>query len=572
MTQRVTERRWLAHYDPGVPHSLAPYPERTLVDDLAEAAREEPDATALVFKGARLSWRELDGLSEACAAALRALGVRPGDRMALLLPNCPQFLIAELGAWKAGATVVPLNPIYTERELLHPLVETGAETIVALTPFYARVKALQPRSALKRVIATNVKEHLPPLLRWLFTLFKERAEGHRVSIAPGDLWLRELLADYSCVPRQASAARPGDAALILLSGGTTGTPKGVVGTHQGLVVTGRQVLAWYRAGAPPQRERLVLPLPLFHSFAAVGAQSFALGSRATLVLVPNPRDIDDLVKTLEGARATLFAGVPTLYNAILNHPRVRAGRVDFRSMRMCLSGAAPLLAETQRRFESLTGSRILEAYSLTEAMLAISANPMHGVRKPGSVGMPVSDVEMRVVDAEQGERELAPGEVGEILIRAPQLMPGYWRNEDESRQALRAHGPGGAWLHTGDLGYLDEDGYLFVVDRLKDLMKPSGMQVWPREVEEVLAAHPAVAEVGVAGVQDPAKGEVVKAWVVLRDGAQASGDEIRGHCKARLAPYKVPAQVEFRDSLPKSMIGKVLRRKLVEEHRAAGDA
>lgn len=561
------DRPWLRHYDQGVPHTLAPYAERTLLDELADSVRADAKAPALYFKGSWLSYGELDRLSDTFAAALRALGTRPGDRLALLLPNCPQFLIAEFGAWKAGAIVVPLNPVYSEAELQAPLRSTGCETIVVLTPFYARIKAAQPQTPLKTVIAANIKEHLPPLLRLLFTLFKEKREGHRVSLAPGDLDWSALLARHAGAPSAPAAARAAEPALILLSGGTTGTPKGVVGTHGGLSIAGRQLRAWFAPGSGSGREVVLLPLPLFHSFGAVGAQSFAFTCRYPLALVPNPRDIDDIVAAIESVRPTLFAGVPTLYNAILNHPRVRAGRVDFRSMRACLSGAAPLLQETQRRFEALTGGRILEAYSLTEAMLAVAANPMLGVRKAGSVGMPVSDVEMQIRDPDSDAR-LAPGQVGEILIRAPQLMPGYWNDPEETRAALRVHGEGGAWLHTGDLGYLDEDGYLFIVDRLKDLIKPGGLQVWPREVEEVVAAHPDVAETGVAGVQDPSRGEIVKAWVVARPGSAPTAEDIRAFCKARLAPYKVPSLVEFRESLPKSMIGKVLRRKLVEAEKA----
>jgi long-chain acyl-CoA synthetase len=260
-------------------------------------------------------------------------------------------------------------------------------------------------------------------------------------------------------------------------------------------------------------------------------------------------------------RPTSFSGVPALFNAMIDHPDVRAGKVDFSSIKVCFSGAAPLLAETKRRFEELTGGRIVEGYSLTEAMLACAVNPVEGPNKLGSVGMPLPDVEVRIVDAETGKGPLAPGEVGEVLVRAPQLMAGYWNDPEETATTVRSH-DGDRWLHTADLGYLDEDGYLFIVDRLKDLIKTSGLQVWPREVEEVVAAHPAVAEVGVAGIPHQVRGEVAKAWVVLRPGQQASAEEIRDFCRDRLAPYKVPAEVEFREALPMTMTGKVLRRAL----------
>ena len=563
----MTAAPWLDHYDAGVPETLAPYPDRTLLDDVAEAVAQRPDAPALLFKGRAISHGELERASDAFAAALAGLGVAKGDRVAVLLPNCPQFLICELGAWKAGAILVPLNPIYTEQELEGALARTGAETIVVLTPFYGRVKAAQPRTALRRVIATNIKEYLPPVLRVLFTLAKERKDGHRVSLQEGDLWLGDLLARHAGQPRPAVAVGPDDPAVILMSGGTTGTPKGVVGLHRHYTTTGRQLGTWLQAGTTPWDDVLMAALPLFHSFANIGIQSVALRNHNALALVPNPRDLDDLLHTISKTRPTAFSGVPTLFNALLHHPKVRAGKVDFSSVRVCFSGAAPLLAETKRRFEELTGGRIVEGYSLTEAMLACAVNPVEGPNKIGSVGMPLPDVEMRIVDTETGA-PLPTGEVGEILIRAPQLMARYWDDPEETATTVRDH-DGRRWLHTGDLGYLDDDGYLFIVDRLKDLIKTHGYQVWPREIEEVLAAHPAVAEVGVAGVPDEAKGEVAKAWVVLASGQQASEEELRAFARERLAAYKVPAKVEFRRELPKTMVGKVLRRALTDEPAAA---
>jgi long-chain acyl-CoA synthetase len=553
--------QWLQHYDQGVPDTLSPYPDRTLLDDLAEAVAERPDAPALLFKGRTVTHGELDRLSDVFAAALAGLGVAPGDRVALLLPNCPQFLIGELGAWKAGAIVVPLNPIYTEQELEGALRRTGAETILLLTPFYRRIKAVQPRTALTTVVATNVKEYLPPLLRVLFTLAKERRDGHRVTLDDGDLWLGDLLDRHRGAPRP--PVGPDDRAVILMSGGTTGTPKGVVGLHRHYTTTGRQLGTWLQAGTTPWDDVIMAALPLFHSFANIGIQSVAFRNHNAMALVPNPRDLDDLLSTIAKTRPTAFSGVPTLFNALLHHPKVRAGKVDFSSIKVCFSGAAPLLAETKRRFEELTGGRIVEGYSLTEAMLACAVNPVEGPNKIGSVGMPLPDVEVRVVDPAGGGR-LPAGEVGEILIRAPQLMAGYWDDPEETAITVRTH-DGERWLHTGDLGYLDDDGYLFIVDRMKDLIKTHGYQVWPREIEEVLASHPAVAEVGVAGVPDDAKGEVAKAWVVLAAGGQANAEELRAFCRERLAPYKVPATVEFRSELPKTMVGKVLRRALTAE-------
>ena len=556
--------RWLARYDPGVPRSLAPYPDTTLLDYTAETARLRPGHPALLFKGASMTARELERLSDAFAAALVGLGVKKGDRVALLLPNCPQFVIAQLGTWKAGAILVPLNPLYGEDELIGPLNTSGAEIVLTLTPFYSRVKRAQARTRVRHVLATNIKEYLPAHLRLLFTYFKEKKEGHRITLAGDDRWLGDLLAAHAGAPRPAVEVRPEDPAMILLSGGTTGAPKGVIALHRALVMTALQEQAWYGEMSREWEDRILLPLPLFHAYGCVAVQSIAVISRATLALVPNPRDLDDLIATIRRVRPTFFVGVPTLYNALVNHPDVRAGKADFRSIKTCVSGAAPLLLETRDRFVELTGATVIEGYSMTEALIASAVNPVHGPRKPGSVGLPLPDVEMRIVDAEDGERDLAAGEVGEILIRAPQVMPGYWNDPEETAAALRVHGDGPPWLHTGDLGHMDEEGYLFIVDRKKDLIKIGGLQVWPREIEEVVATHSAVAEVGVAGVPDAAKGELVKAWVVVREGMSLTEGELRVFCKERLAPFKAPSQVEFRKELPKSLVGKVLRRALRE--------
>jgi len=563
----MEQSSWFRHYDEGVPKTLRPYPERTLLDYIADTAREHPDFPALLFKGMRVSYGELERVTDAFAVSLAEMGVKKGDRVALLLPNCPQFIIAELGAWKAGATICPLNPMYTESELIEPLVSCSPETMVTLTPFYNRIKKIQPNTKLKRVIATNIKEFLPPLLRLFFSLFKEKKEGHRIHLQPADLWFNDLLKTKGPVKKVGVSINLDDPAVILLSGGTTGTPKGAVGTHRSLVITGLQYASWGKNLKSEMKDIAMLPLPLFHSYANAGTQSEVFVSGEALSLIPNPRDIKDVLNTIRKVRPTFFAGVPTLFIALMNHPDVKRGKVDFKSIKMWFSGAAPLMAETKKSFEELTGSRILEGYSLTEAMLAGIINPALGVHKIGSVGIPLPDVEVRIADPEFGDKMLPTGEVGEILMRAPQLMQGYWENPEETARVLQIHGEGGPWLHTGDLGYMDIEGYIFIVDRKKDLIKPSGFQVWPREVEEVVSSHPAVLEVGVAGVADDYQGEAVKAWVVLRSGQQATVDEIRQYCRQKLAPYKVPKHVEFRESLPKSMVGKVLRRVLAQEEK-----
>jgi len=556
---------WLAHYDSDVAPTLAPYPDRTLLDALAEFARTQPDRPAMLFKGARVTYGELDRLSDACAAAFAALGVGRGDRVGLLLPNCPQFVIAEFGAWKIGAIVAPLNPIYTEHELESPLREHGIETVLTLTRFYARVKRVQRTTGIRRVIATSIKEHFPPLLRFLFTAFREKQDGDRIALEPGDHDFAHLLLLNRGRKPAAPRVSPRDPAVVLLSGGTTGTPKGVLGTHAAYVMAGAQIKAWNASVLRGADDVTFLPLPLFHVYGNVGAQALTFLNGASLALVPNPRDLDDLLATIKRVKPTFFSGVPTLYIALLNHPDVRRGKVDFSSIRICFSGASALLADTKTGFEALTGARIVEGYSLTEAMMALCVNPVKGQNKLGSVGMPLPDVTVRVVDSDTGSREVAVNETGEIVIAAPQLMEGYWNHPDETAIVLRQHAFDGVttrWLHTGDLGRMDEDGYVFIVDRKKDLIKTSGFQVWPREIEEVLASHPAVAEVGVAGVPDDTKGEIVKAWVVLRAAQAIDEPALRAYCRERLAPYKVPSTITFRTDLPKTMVGKVLRRSL----------
>jgi long-chain acyl-CoA synthetase len=558
----MMERPWLRHYDEGVPASLAPYPETTMVELVADAARERPLHPALLFKGTRMDFGELDRQSTAFAAALVAEGVRPGDRVALLLPNCPQFVVAELGIWKARAIAAPLNPTYTERELALPLADSNARIIVTLTRFYDRVKAIQPDTSVERVIATNIKEHLPAHLVVLFTLFREKREGHRITLRPGDRWFRDVIAHGRTLPPPTERPRPDDDAILLPSGGTTGTPKCAVGTHRAFVHAGTQLRAWTCSVLEPRHDVILLPLPLFHVYGCVGVQALAFVGHNPIALVPNPRDIGDLLATIRQVRPAFFCGVPTLFAAILNHPKVRAGRVDLSSIKICFSGASALLAETRRQFETMTRGHLIEGYSLTEGMMACLVNPLRGTAKSGSIGLPLPDVDVQIVDADDAAIVLGPNQVGELLVRAPQLMTRYWNNESETRTVLRQRPDGGTWLHTGDIGYLDDDGYVFLVDRKKDLIKTSGFQVWPREIEEVLAAHPGVLEVAAAGMSDPLKGEVVKAWIVLRSGAHASEDELRRWCRERLAPYKVPAAIEFRSELPKSMVGKVLRRAL----------
>ncbi|HET7612829.1 MAG TPA: AMP-binding protein [Gemmatimonadaceae bacterium] len=559
----MTAPRWLDNYDDGVPSSLAPYPERSLNDYLREAAGRWPDRPALLFKGASISYLKLEQQSDALAAAFEEIGIRRGDRVALCLPNCPQFLVAEFAAWKIGAIACPFNPTYSEREMADALRATGAETVIVLNRFYGRIKSIQSRTAVKRVVTTGIKEYLPWQLRLGYTLLKEKQEGERITVDRADFRLSALLRT-----RRGRAPRGGGAvldepAVILMSGGTTGTPKGVVGSHRGMIIAGHQLQAWLRAAMEPWTDTIMLPLPLFHTYGNTGVQSLAFINHNPIALVPNPRDLREFLKDIMTVKPAFICTVPTLLNGIMNHPMARQVKVDFRSIKLCFSGAAPLMAETRKRFEDLTGGVIVEGYSLTEAQMAVIANPVRGEKKVGSVGMPLPDVHVEIVDDDGAP--LGVGEVGEIVISAPQLMQGYWEQPEQTGEMVRAGESGERLLYTGDLGYMDEDGYVFIVDRKKDLIKTCGFQVWPREIEEVLSAHPSVAECGVVGLADEMRGEIVKAWIVLRSNSSATPSELKAFCRDRLVHYKVPAKYEFVSELPKTQVGKVLRRVLREE-------
>ena len=558
----MTIAPWLDRYDAGVPSTLEPYPDRSLCDYLTETAAQHPDRTALLFNGARVTYGQLEQLSDAFAAALVDLGVRPGDRVALCLPNCPQFMIAEFGAWKAGAIVAPFNPGYSDREMEDALNTTGATTLVVLNRFYDRLKEIQPRTSVRRVIPTNIKEYLPAALRIAFTLLKEKDEGERIRVQAGDVAFADLVDRHRASSRPAIHVSGSDPAIVLMSGGTTGAPKGVVGSHGGMVAAGLQLRAWLKSAMQEWTDVMMLPLPLFHVFANAGVQSLALINHNPISLIANPRELRDVIKEIESVRPAFLVAVPTLLNGLLHHPLTRKGKVDFSSIKLCFCGAAALMAETKKRFEEATGGVIVEGYSLTEAQMAVLANPVLGTRKVGSVGMPLPDVDVRIVDPEDGRTPMPRGEVGEIVLRAPQLMLGYWQRPEETAEMLRADERGDRVLHTGDLGYLDDDGYVFIVDRMKDLIKTSGYQVWPREIEEVISTHPAVAEVAVAGVPDAMKGEVAKAWIVPRPGMSFTPAELKAWCRERLAPYKVPSEYDAVSELPKSQVGKVLRRAL----------
>ena len=563
----MLNRPWHANYDSGVPATLEPYAAQSLVDVVRRQAIERPDAPVLRFEGAVTTYAQLLAQAEAFAHGLEARGVNRGDRVALLLPNTPQFVIAELGAWMAGAIVAPMNPTYPDEELAALLNRAGATFAVVLAPFYERLKSVQSRTRVRHVFVAHLRDALAFPKSLLFRLLKERKDGHATAPRDGDERMSAVLAAHQGKRPRSVPPRADESAVLLPSGGTTGTPKWVEGTHGGLAVSGRQLDAWLAPVLSRGKDVFLVPLPLFHTYAISGIQSLAFTGGQSMALVPNPRDTAGMLRTIRRERPTFLCAVPTLLVAIMSHKDSPKTQDALRAVKLCFSGAAPLLAETRKRFEALTGGLVMEGYSLTEAQMAVIANPPLGRKKIGSVGMPLPDVDLRIVDLDDVTRDVAAGDAGEILMSAPQLMRGYWNQPDETSSVFSTDASGTRWLHTGDIGYVDADGYLFITDRKKELIKVSGYQVWPREVEEAISAHPAVLEAGVAPVTDPAKGEVPKAWVVLRAGQTATIDELRAFCRERLAPYKVPAQVSIVAELPKTPVGKVLRRKLKELDR-----
>ncbi len=550
-------RPWLRHYQPGVPQTIA-YPSRPVQHLLDDTVDRHPDRPAVTFFGRDITYRELRALANQFAGGLRGLGLQTGDRVSLHLPNCPQFVIAYYGTLKAGGVIVPFNPLYVEREITQQLADSGATIAITLDLFLERVQAARPKSALTHVIVTRINEFFSPLLRALYPLRARRHGEWPAIVTDATTHLFSDVARGPAPPALAAQA-PGDIAVLLYTGGTTGTPKGAMLTHANLVANAYQSASW--VPDPAERPCAVGVLPLFHSYGMTVIMNGSLLQGARMVLLPR-FEAKAVLKAITRYRPERFGGVPTLYNALANNPQLK--RYDLRSIRSCISGAAPLPGEVQSRFERATGVRVHEGYGLTEASPVTHTTPLSGMQKSGSIGVPVPDTEARIVDLESGTRTLPPGEIGELVIRGPQVMKGYWNKPDESAATLRD-----GWLFTGDIAKTDEDGFFYIVDRKKEMLITGGLNVYPREVEEVLYAHPAVLEAALIGVPDSHRGEVGKAFVTLRPGAKATADELLDYCTQHMAAFKVPKSIEFRDSLPKSLIGKVLRRVLADEERAA---
>jgi long-chain acyl-CoA synthetase len=555
---------WLAYYDKGVPRNIN-YPSVPIFHFLEESARRFPDQPCTIFKGAQISFREMDVITDKLAGALAGMGVKKGDRVGIFIPNTPQFVMVYFGILKAGGVVVAIDSRYTAPEIVHQANDAGVEIMFVMSNFYKTVKTAQASTKIKTLIVTNIKETLPPVLKVLFTLAKEKKGGFRVDLAPGDVWLQDLLARHKPEDRPDVKVEPEDIALFQYSGGTTGISKAAVAMHSNLVANALQIVSW-NTDLQPGKEVLLMAIPLFHVYGMVAGMLFAISSGASLVMVPNPRDMPDLLSNIKKFHPTIFPGIPMLYNAINNRPEVIAGKYDLGCIRACISGSAPLMRETKERFEALSGGKVAEGYGLSEAPTATHCNPLQGINKTGSIGIPFPDVDAKIISLEDGETELKVGEVGELVINGPQVMKRYHNMPTETANALRKLKDGRVWLFTGDIARMDDQGYFYIVDRKKELIKPGGEQVWPREVEEVIAKHPKVFEVGVAGIPDPLRGEVVKAWVVVKPGEKLTEDEVCEWCTQSLAKYKIPRKVEFRTELPKTTVGKVLRRELVRQH------
>jgi long-chain acyl-CoA synthetase len=571
----MTERPWLRSYPPDVAHTLAPYPARSLYSLLADSAARFPSATAIAFHvpgapmGASMTYAELMGQVDQLSRVFASIGVKRGDRVGLILPNSPHFVVAYYAALRIGAVVVGTNPLYTEHELAHQLSDAGAEVAVTLDILYPTLHAVRDTVGVREVIVGKVTDYMPFPINLLAprTIKKHEIEaGHPWPPVPDGAnvrWWKDAM-KASRPPVPVADVDADDVAGLVYTGGTTGLSKGAMLTHRNLVSNLMQGAAWF-PDLEDGREGIMCIIPFFHSYGMTVAMNLGILKAAKLVLMPRFELVPTL-KAVQKEKPTLFPGVPRLYIAINEAKETR--NFDLRSIRACLSGAAPLPMAVAETFESITGAKLVEGYGLTETSPITHANPIYGRRKEGSIGLPIPDTDARIVDLDDWTRELPPGEQGELIVAGPQIMKGYHNRPDETEAMIRTDRDGVRWLLTGDIARMDEDGYFSIVDRKKDMILVSGFNVYPTDVEQVLYRHPKIAKACVVGVPDDTTGEAVKAFVVLKAGQTATHEEIVSFLKqdgAGLTGYKIPKQVEFRDSLPETLVGKVLRRVLVQE-------
>ncbi|MFL5799684.1 MAG: long-chain-fatty-acid--CoA ligase [Actinomycetota bacterium] len=564
-------RPWFAGYPEGVPHTLEPYPEKNLFSVLAESAERHPDAPAVVWGvpgGKTLTYSQLLSETERFSAALAGLGVKQGDRVALILPNCPQYVIAYYATVRIGGVIVGNNPLYTARELAHQLNDCGAEVVVVLDSLWPNLKNIEGEYRPRETVVTSVTDYMsfPVNVLAPMKLKKEaKKEGHPWPPVPSDApvktW-KSLMRSPGDAPPVAEVDAKNDAAGFIYTGGTTGLPKGAMLSHFNLVSNAMQGAAWF-PDLKDGEEAIMCVLPFFHSYGMTVCMNIGILRAAKLVLMPR-FELENTLKAIQKERPTMFPGVPRLYIA-LNEADETKG-FDLTSIRACLSGAAPLPLAVAEKFESITGSKVAEGYGLTETSPITHANPIVGKRKEGFIGMPIPDTDCKLVDLDDPSKEMPPGEPGELVISGPQVMLGYWNKPDETAGMIKEE-DGARWLYTGDVAQFDEEGYFKIVDRKKEMIIVSGFNVYPTDIEQVLYRNPKVEKVAVVGVPDETTGEAVKAFIVLRKGEQATPEEIIKWSRGDLTGYRVPKQIEFRDSLPETLVGKVLRRVLLDEEK-----
>lgn len=554
-TEPTPDAPWCEHYEPQVSCAIE-VPPITLHEFFERTVRGYPANIATIFFGERLTYAQLDAHANKFAAALQSVGVGQGDCVAIILPNCPQFIVALYGTLKAGAVAIPLNPSYVGPELRRIFNDVGVETVVVLNTVVPRVQEIRPHTPVKRLVVTAMQDYLSPLMSLMLTV-TERRDSSLVAAAQDDgIYSYADLIKNSTGEYTPSTATPADTALLLYTGGTTGAPMGAMLSHRNLVANALQMSAWVWDARPERKDVFLGVIPFFHSYGMTVVLNLAISVAGAIVLLPR-FVMKDVLRAIARFRPTVFPAVPTIYNAIAHHPL--SAHYDLRSIRTCISGAAPLPMEVAHAFESVTGARLVEGYGLTETSPVTHCNPVHGERREGSMGLPIPLTDARIVDPHTRE-PLEVGEIGELAVRGPQVMQGYHAHPEETAEIMQD-----GWLFTGDMARMDAEGYFYIVDRKKDLILVNGFSVFPREVEDVLYEHEKVHEVVVAGVPDRKKGELVKAYVVLKADMDATERELVAFCAARLAPYKVPGKIEFRESLPKSNVGKFLRRELVSE-------
>ncbi|HZA26514.1 MAG TPA: long-chain fatty acid--CoA ligase [Actinomycetota bacterium] len=574
----MTQRPWLANYPPEVPHTLAPFPEKSVYALLDESAARFPDHPAVVFPVApmakRLTYAQLLAEAEQLSRALASMGVRKGDRVGFVLPNCPQYVIAFYACQRLGAVVVGCNPLYTQRELSHQLQDAGIHIAIVLDVLYPLVSAVRAEVGLDRVIVTKVGDYLRFPINRLAPLKQKREakhEGHPWPPVPSGaevVWWTDLMGQtYSDVP-VAPVDAIEDVAALLYTGGTTGLAKGAMLTHYNMVSNVLQASSWFdiRQG----KDVMMCVLPFFHSYGLQAVMNVGIAGGMKLVLLPR-FDLTMALKAIAKEKPTLFPGVPRIYIAINASPQTK--KYDLSSIRACFSGAAPLPVAVAEKFEAITGGRLVEGYGLTETSPVTHINPISDKRKFGTIGLPIPDTDCKVVDLDDPNKEASRGDPGELAVAGPQVMKGYWNRPEETAEMIREGEDGLRWLYTGDIATMDEEGYFSIVDRKKDMILVSGFNVYPTDVEQVLYRHPKIMKVSVVGIPDETTGEAVKAFIVLKEGESASAEEIMAWCrdeKHGLTGYRVPKHIEFRDSLPETIVGKVLRRVLLDEEKQKG--